>query len=195
MKQPALPFHIYKPSSPHSPCLQNIAAAQQNTACGVSCCDPKYSLTRSSPAVILCCFWLWAVDALWQLTIIFHIHTLPYPHSLPRQFPLAKLPSSFSHIFSMFFFFCFLLSSTVIRCSEKQKQPIACKPFFLFLFWCTSVGFNICKSSFPMFYLPYFISEIPMVHVSSRCHVLFVLFLHCGLVQYISHFCLCPLDL
>lgn len=66
-------------------------------------------LTRSSLAVILCCFWLWAVDALWQLTIIFHIHTLAYPHSLPRQFPLAKLPSSFSHIFSMFFFVLFPL--------------------------------------------------------------------------------------
>lgn len=49
MKQPALPFHIYKPPSPRSPCLQNTAAAQQNTACGVSCCDPKYSRVLAWP--------------------------------------------------------------------------------------------------------------------------------------------------
>lgn len=83
---------------------------------------------------------------------MFCICTLSYPHSLPRQFPLAKLPSSFSLIFSVYFFFvCFLLSSTIIRCFEKQNKPRPHKLFFLFLFWCTSVGFQICKSSFSMF--------------------------------------------
>lgn len=58
----------------------------------------------SSPAMQVCCFWLWVVNALWQLTIIFHRRTLSHPHSLPRQFPLAKLPLSFSHIFPILFF-------------------------------------------------------------------------------------------
>lgn len=122
----------------------------------------------SSPAVQVCFFWLWAVNALWQLTIIFHRHTLSYPHSLPRQFPLAKLPLSFFHIFPIVFFFCFLLSSTIIRCFEMQNQPIARKHFFLFLFWCTSVGFDVSKSSFLRFYLSYLIFDTSVIHVSSR---------------------------
>lgn len=126
---------------------------------------------------------------------MFRIHTLSYLHSLPKQFPLAKLPLSLYHFFSIFFSFCFLLSSTIIRCSEKPKQPIACKPFLLFFFCCTSVGFNICKSSFHMSYLSYFIFKIPMGHVSSRCHVLFVLFLHFSFIQCISHRYLCLLNL
>lgn len=147
-----------------------------------------------SPAMQVCCFWLCTVNALWHLTIIFHRHTLSYPHSLPRQFPLAKLPLSFSHIFPISFF-CFLLSSTIIWCFEMQKQSIPCKHFFLFLFWCTSIGFDICKFFFHTFYLSYLISDTPAVVVFFHSHELLVLLLNCSLVQYSFHFYLCLLDL
>lgn len=130
----------------------------------------------------VCCFWLWVLNALWQWTIIFHRHTLSYPHSLPRQFPLAKLPLSFSHIFPILFFLfvCFLSSSTIIWCFEMQNHPIPCKHLFLFLFWCISVGFDICKSS-SIFYLSYLISDTPVVLVSFRA------------MSYLCYYCIAAL--
>lgn len=70
----------------------------------------------------------WAV--LWHFAIVFHARTLSDPHPLPRQCPFAKCPSSFSHIFSVFIYFCFLLPSTAIWCFHKQKLVIL-SPSFL----------------------------------------------------------------
>lgn len=74
----------------------------------------------------------------------------------------------FPTFFHTFLFVCFLLHSTIIWCVEMQNQPIACKHFFHFLFWCPSVGFDIFKSSILTFYLSYLISDTAVVAVSSR---------------------------
>lgn len=63
---------------------------------------------------------------------MFCIRTLSCPDSLPRQFLLAKLPSSFSHIFSIFFFVSSYPAQPLSGVLKSKTSPLLVNLSFFF---------------------------------------------------------------